>query len=301
MNSKRIGFVFAALAAAMAVIPRPASAALMGAPLLGGSDWPVGPLVGLGVFAGAPTNSYTRVREDADRGTYLYLEDDLGVPVIGEAQIQLGWRFDPDDALGLAIGYIFIGGGQRTHADDHYNATTIAAGTFLGEDPTSVHWFVIELQYERALFRFMEADRGLLAIDLGIRYDDLDWRFSPRTIAATSAGAEAGEDFRTQSIPIPVVGLTARFPIAPEWDVVASARGFRLNHISSGRLEGGLVYTSESFIDATLGLAFRAAESVQIAFGYRFLYVDIDEESREDGNLIGVFSHGAYFTVQATF
>ena len=56
----------------------------------------------------------------------------------------------------------------------------------------------------------MEADRGLLAVDVGVRYDDIDWRFGSPKLTATSPGAEAGEDFRTQAIPIPVLGLTAR-------------------------------------------------------------------------------------------
>jgi hypothetical protein len=300
MRPRSILLAASAFVLACSLAPASARAGLMGSPLLGDEDAPTGPLLGFGVFAGAPTNSYTRVREGSDRGTYLYFQDDVGIPVVGEAQLQLGWRFTADDALALGVGYLFIGGGRRTNTNLEYNATTLAGGTVETVDPMSVHWFVFELQYERTLVRFM-GHRGLLALDLAIRYDDLDWRFATKTIAQGSLGAEAGEDFRTQSIPIPLIGLTARIPISEDWDVVLAARGSRLNHISSGRSEGGIVYISESVIDATAGFTFKASDLVQISFGYRFLYVDIDGESREDGNLIGAFTHGAYFTVLLSF
>lgn len=281
--------------------PATAGAAMSGSPLLGGPDAPTGPLLGLGAFAGGHTSSYLRVREGFDRGAYLYLEKDLGAPAIGEMQLQLGWRFDPDDALAGGFGYVFVGGGARLPTNAHFNGGTLQGGTRIGENPGSVRWFVFELQYERELVRFGEKDGGLLALDLGLRFDHLEWRFSQATLAPTTIGRETGEDFWKQSIPIPIVGLTARLALSEEWDAVASAKGFRLNHLSSGRSEGGIVYVSESVIDATLGLAWKASDSVQLAFGYRFLYVDVDEESREDGNLIGVFAHGAYFTIQVTF
>jgi hypothetical protein len=285
----------------LGLAPGVARADFMGAPFLGPQDMPTGPFAGFGVFAGSPTNSYTRVRENADRGTYLYLKDDLGVFVDGETSLQLGWRFDADDALGFALNYVFIGGGRRIPKNIEYNATTLQGGTQLAEDPTSVHWFAFELQYERTILRFMDEDRGLLAAVIGVRYDDIDWRFTKQTIAATSAGAEAGEDFRTQSIPTPVLGLVGRIPITTNWDVVLAARGFRFNHVSSGRSEGGLVYISESVIEATAGFAVRVSPGASWNFGYRFLYVDFDGESREDGNLIGLFTHGIYFTFQVTF
>ena len=297
----RVAVVLAAILLLGAQAPREARGELMGVPLLGPVDLEDGFFAEFGVFAGHPTNSYTRVRENADKGTNLWLEDDLGVPVIGEAGLQLGWRFDADDALALACDYIFIGGGAVLHGPIVFNATTLAAGTDVQETPLSVHWVTVELQFERTIFRFAEKDRGLLAIDLGIRYDDIDWRFSKATISSKSTGAEAGEDFRTQSIPIPVIGLTARFPVVPDWDLAAGARGFTINHMSSGRSEGGIVYISESFIELTVGAVYMGWKGVQLGFGYRFLYVDFDGESREDGNQIGVFTHGAYLTVQVTF
>jgi hypothetical protein len=293
-------FVVAAVVSCL-LVPRGAAAAIMGMPLLGPEDLESGFFAGLGVFAGHPTNSYTRVREDTARGTYLYLDKDLGIPVVGEASLHGGWRFDSDDALALAFSYIFIGGHRVLHGSIDYNATALEPGTDVAENPASVTWMAIELQYERELFRFAEGNRGLLALDLGLRLDVIDWRFSSATVVAGSVKKEPGEDFLTQTIPIPVIGLTARIPIAEDWDIVLAARGFRLNHVSSGRVEGGIVYISESFIDATAGLVVRLSPSVQFAFGARYLYVDFDGESREDGNLVGLFSGGAYVTVQITF
>jgi len=98
-----------------------------------------------------------------------------------------------------------------------------------------------------------------------------------------------------------VIGLTARFPIAESVDLVASARGMRINHMSSGRKEGGIIYFSQSLIDATLGLVIHADPNLSFSFGYRLLYVDIEEKSNEDGNLVGVFTHGAYFAITFVF
>jgi hypothetical protein len=291
------------LAGALALILVLASASLaradmLGFPMLGPEDAPSGFFGGASAFAGSSTNSYTRVREHSLRGTYLYMGDDLGIPVIGELRLDGGWRFDPEDSLALSFGYIWAWGSNTLHADTDYNGGTFQGGTKLSSQPL---WFVVEFQYERALFRFMEGDRGMLGLDIGFRYDWLHWEFSKSTFTQTSAGHEAGEKFLSQATPIPVLGLTARFPVAENVDLVASARGMRLNHISSGRIEGGIIYFSQSLIDATLGLVIHTDPNLSFSFGFRYVYVDITEESKEDGNNVGLYSAGAYFSIAYTF
>jgi len=264
-------------------------------------DAPSGLILGGGLFVGASTCSYTRVRENQDKGTKLSLAKDLGIPVIGEARIDMGWRFDPDDALTLGISYIFAWGETRLDHDIHYNGAVLEGGTDAGTMGGGVKWFVLEVSYERILFRFGENGRGYLAADMGLRFDALDWRFTKKTFVPGTKGTEAGEDFLTQAIPIPVFGLSARFPLAHSVDLIASLRGFRINHLSSGRSEGGIVYASESLVDAKLGLAFTLSDATELSFGYRFLYVDMDNESREDGNVIGILAHGLFVTLTVIF
>lgn len=287
-----------AAAALSLALAQPARAEMLGTPLLGGADAPSGFVGGLDLFVGAATNSYTRVREGGDRGTYLYLSDDLGIPVIGEVRGLGAWRFDPEDALGVSMGYIFAWGSARLPTNIDYNGGTLQGGTTLSSQPL---WFVFELQYERSIFRFGEGDRGYLAADIGLRLDYLHWLFPTATFAPDSPGHEAGEKFLSQMTPVPVLGLSARIPVAADLDVLLGARGFRLNHVSSGRVEGGIIYYSQSLIDATAGLVWTPTPGLQLSFGYRFLYCDIDEESTQDGNLVGLFTHGAYFSLSYAF
>src|SRR5262249_44195990 len=159
----------------------------------------------------------------------------------------------------------------------------------------------VQLNYERSLFRFLDRDRGFLAIDLGVRWDFMDWRFTTRTIAPTSQHTESGEDFLTQSMPVPVLGLSARFPVSESMDVYVYARGFRASQWNSLRKEGGTVYFSENIVDAGAGLSIRATERLTVSFGYRFFWIDQDEQSHEDGNTIRLLTHGLAVDLVAAF
>jgi hypothetical protein len=273
--------------------------ALLAAPALRAEPEPeraTGIRLGIDLFAGAPAASSTRVRENADDGDRLLLEDDLGIRVIGEARLRLGYDFDADQSLTLMASHIFLYGATTPERDVEYNGTTYQAGRPLESRPI---WLVFELEYERVLVRWGEEGRGRLSLGVGVRLDFLHYTFSSFTLAPTSTGSEGREDFDAQALPIPVFGLALRQPLARDLDLYGFGRGFRANHWNSFRTEGGTVYWSESFVEAGAGIAWRAAPWLELTAGYRFLYVDIAETSHEDGNYMFLSTHGG--TIGATF
>jgi hypothetical protein len=263
-----------------------------------GGAFESGPFVGLELFAGAPGHSVTQVREFDDLGDPLTLRGDLGIDVVGEARLRIGWRFDPDDALAIGISHIFLWGGARLEHDVHYNGTTYQGGTQLESQPI---YLAPEVRYDRVLVRWGDAARAALSINLGVRVDFVDWKFSEVAIAPTSTGKEGREDFYAQATPIPVLGISIRLPVTDDLDLEGFARGFRANHWSSLRNEGGTIYFSESFVEAGIGLVRRLAPGLDLAIGYRYLFVDLAETSPEDGNYLKLESHGALVGLRYQF
>jgi hypothetical protein len=254
-------------------------------------------VLGLDFFGGAPSSSHTRVREFEHRGDFLELDRDLGIPAIGEARLRLGYRFDPKSALTLSFSSLFLYGSARLDHDTTYNGTTFSGKTRLASRPL---WLVAEIQYERTLFCWGDDDRGALSAGVGLRADFLHWILHG-TVDSTSSKKEQGEAFVQQVTPIPFVGISLREPIARDFDLVGYGRGFRANHWNSLRTEGGIMWFSESFVEAGLGIAYHITRTLELYVGYRYLLVDIRERSREDTNAVTVSSHGGTIGLTLAF
>jgi hypothetical protein len=285
----------------LALAARTASAQSLEGPLLWGEPKKdlSGPMLGAGLFVGSPQGSYVRVRETVLNGAKLR-NGDLGIPVVGELGIRAGWRFDADDALALHVSHIFFWGETTLGNDQFFNGAEFQGGKTVSTVGKAT-WFVFELDYQRALFRFSEQDRGYLALDLGVRLDYLNFSFGTFTLAPNSPGKEGREDFFAQSMPVPLIGLTARFPIGATTDLYAYAKGFRINHLSSGRSEGGIVYWSQSIVEAGIGVAFIVNDRTQFTIAYRFIYNEQDGNSNEDGNEVRLLANGFAFGFTYTF
>lgn len=223
-----------------------------------------------------------------NQGNVLKFTDDLGINVIGETRLRVGYRFTADQAIELSISHLFAWGSKVIPTDIHYNGSTVQAG-HLDARP---RWLVFELNWEPTLFRWGEQDRGAFNLDLGIRYDRPHWEFENFHFSPTSSGHEAAEDFDTQAMPIPMLGASIRQPIASRLDLTAFGRAFRANHWNTFRQEGGTVYWTETAVEAGAGMALRVGASLELSIGYRFLMLDIAEQSGEDGNFVTLRTHG---------
>jgi hypothetical protein len=289
------------VAIVLALAARTASAQSVDGPLLYGApkDAPSGPLLGAGLTIGSPAGSYVRVRENQIHGNQLDFGGDLGIDVGAELAFRGGWRFGEDDALALRLSHIFVWGGTTLAHDVNYNGSVLEGGKSISTTGSTT-WWVIELSYQHALFRFGEDARAYLAFDAGIRFDYLNFSFNA-TLAPTSLGHETAEHFYSQATPIPFLGLTLRYPVGATTDFYAYANGFYWNHISSGRSEGGIIYYTQYLVQAGFGLAFQVIERGQLAVAYRFLYNQINEHSNEDDNKVVLILNGVSVGFTYTF
>jgi outer membrane scaffolding protein for murein synthesis (MipA/OmpV family) len=121
------------------------------------------------------------------------------------------------------------------------------------------------------------------------------------SIAAGSVGNELKEDFYVQEVPVPIIGLHLRYPLADRWKLTADASWGRLPWVNSLRTEGGEVYTAQTNWEAMLGLEYAFSPHWKLA-GYAFhRYYGQDERSREDGNQIRLNTTGGGLGVTYVF
>lgn len=121
------------------------------------------------------------------------------------------------------------------------------------------------------------------------------------TLTANSVGRETKEDFVTQELPIPMLGVRLDEPINDRLHFIATLDAAYLPRVNSLRTEGGEVKLAQSNLDATLGLDYTLTRSLHLAGGYYFSYLKQDEQSHEDGNRILLKDNAAEIGLAHTF
>lgn len=253
--------------------------------------------VAVEAFVGSPTTARTRVREYALVGDRLELRRALGIDTVEEVGVSVGWPLGTRTTVVGAISRIVLWGATDLPLDRQHNLTTYQAGTRLESRPD---WTVAELRVRRRLFAWGAAEAGTLALDLGLRLDYLDWKFNG-TVAPGSLGRETGEGFYKQATPIPVVGLAWRQALGPGVALDASVRGGWARRWNSQRQEGGVVYFSETLLDARLALAVGLWDGGVLTVGARAWYLTLAEQSHEDGNHLRLPAVGGTLGLEIRF
>src|SRR5262249_23519170 len=135
--------------------------------------------------------------------------------------------------------------------------------------------------------------RGRLSASAGLTFVSLIFRLQG-TLAPTTASQETREDFVTQELPVPVLGLGLAPPRASRLDAGASALVGYLPWVNSLRHEGGEVSLRQRHLDLALDLTYALTPALRAGAGYRYSWFEQHEESNEDGNDIALGYSGIF-------
>jgi hypothetical protein len=106
------------------------------------------------------------------------------------------------------------------------------------------------------------------------------------TIAPDSPGHESKEDFQTQELPVPLLGVRVDEPVRDDLTVYASLDGGDLPWVNSLRTEGGTVDLTQSHADFGLGIRYAWLPMLSVQGGFQYTYFVQHEKSGEDNNFI---------------
>lgn len=218
-------------------------------------------------------------------GTRLRFHHDLGIEDVESMMVSGAYHLNPHDAFRLNFDMIFLYGSTTLDEDVFFNGARLQAGTRLKTEPDFSRLTGL---YERRLFDFPGG--GHLDGDIGLTYVLLDFT-THGTLSPLSVGGETKEHFKTEELPVPMLGFSFEEPLSKRLSLVGSALGGYLPKVDSLRKEGGTVYLKQSHADAVVGLRYELLPHLDIEGGYAFHYFLQNERSREDGNFITLYDH----------
>jgi hypothetical protein len=277
----------AALLLAVACLHFPVrSAAQTSPPEAGRLELRVGNLFGF-----PSSGSYVRVRENSIEGTRLRFRSDLGIDTVEIPELWATYWLTAHDALQLQFHYFVAAGSDFLGEPVFYNGATIAGGQTI--HASAPPWATIGLYYERLL---LPSTSGVdLRAKIGAQYTYMNFDLGHPMLAPDTAGSETKEDFGTQELPIPTLGLEARSPLTHHLSIDTLLLGAWLNHVDSLRTEGGTVYLSQTEVQAHARLVYGDDEHfgpLTAFIGVGYYYYQQDETSHEDGNFIRLSTVG---------
>lgn len=238
--------------------------------------------MGIGAAFGAPTG-WVQVRERAIEGTRLDFHRDLGVRRDHSFQLRVEYRPRPGDGFGITVSSWALRGSTVLPADVTFNGTTLAGGSVLTTRTDFPGFIRVDMEGWRRIAAL--GRRGSVVGSLGLTAVLLNYTMSG-TESPNSVGHETKEDFVTQELPVPIVGLRVRYPLGSRVALSAAISGGYLPWVNSLRREGGVVQISQRHTDLDLGTELSVNPAMQIVAGARLSEFAQREKSREDGNYI---------------
>jgi hypothetical protein len=148
--------------------------------------------------------------------------------------------------------------------------------------------------YHRVLAR--PGGSGRLSLRAGADIVLLTFRLRG-TLSPTTVGTETKEDFLSQELPVPVLGLEYRTPVARYLGLVTAVTAGYLPRVPSLRHEGGEVRLRQDEEEVDAGLDWRPGGGRIRVRGVAFWRgFGQDERSAEDGNRIRITAAGLRLT-----
>lgn len=231
-------------------------------------------------LSAAPTG-WVQVREREIEGTRLWFQPDLSVRHTHAYEIGGAYHLSDRTTFRLTVASNALDGRVTLPNDVTFNGATLAGGSTLVTRTHFPNFLRMTLTGERRLASI--GGRGTLSGSAGLTFVFLTFELQG-TLAPTSAGRETKEDFVTQELPVPLVGLRLEYPLARRVSVVAAVDGGLLPWVNSLRSEGGTVQLKQSHLDLALELAYALTRSLQLDVGYSGTHFAQFERSHEDGN-----------------
>jgi hypothetical protein len=235
-------------------------------------------------FDRSAVEGWVQVRENAQEGTRLHLEKDLGIHSSTTIDLDLAYRFSEKRRLTFTVGTTLLRGDKTQSGLVFFDESSYPAGSRLRSDPLFYH---LRLTYRQTIWK---PRRGGLHLLAGLEYDYLN--FTVQGVNTSGELDRQGEDFWKQEFPIPFVGIEARYKAAERWWFGMSSTYGGWNNVNTLRKEGGTVRLTQKDFDTRLLIGYQASPRLSFNAGYRFYSFDQEEQSNEDGNRIHIRTHG---------
>lgn len=229
-----------------------------------------------------PPSGWVQVRENALEGTRLHFRRDLGVRRVWTVRGTLVHPIGTRTLLDIALEGWSLRGDVVPRSDVVFNGATLAADSVLHTRTGFGDFLQLTANVRR---RLVVRRRDVLSGSVGLTFVALNFVLQG-TLAPGSALHETREDFVTQELPVPVLGLTWDHALTPRLTLAAHASGGWLPIVNSLRREGGEVTITQTHADLGLALRWRMARHSRLSLGWRFTHFAQREESGEDGNAI---------------
>ena len=255
-----------------------------------------------GIGRGTP-GGLIQVRENDVQGTALPLGPALGLGYVEHQQFDATDEIDATRAIILRADFARIYGETASTTPVFFNGIELAAGSPLASSASWLNDWQLTALYDQRL-----TPVGVdLRVDgtIGLTYRGLTYSLQGHPSDASSpaelSGSRTSEDFITQELPVPQLGLNIRYALAAAWTIDADFLGGHLPRLYSLRNEGGKVYVTQTDQEARLGLEDRWGNGLRLDFGWYDSYFMQYEDSAEDGNYIRLTEHGLYLTLGYRF
>lgn len=238
-----------------------------------------------GYELGRPTG-WVQVRENRIDGTRLSFGPALGVHAVS----TMGLVFKApagSGTIGVMVSGTTLRGSTRLAHPVYFNGATLEGGTTLNTRTEPGDFLRVVVDYEHRLARV--GAHGQVAWRAGLDATLLDFRLQG-TLDPSSAGHETKEDFVTQELPVPFVGVGLDLPVSGRVAFHVGADGGWLPWVSSLRYEGGLVMLNQRRLDADAAFDVPLTPHLTLGVGVHTTSFEQNEQSNEDGNRISLAS-----------
>jgi hypothetical protein len=222
-----------------------------------------------------------QVREGDIEGTRLWFRRDLGVRSTHAYELGAAYHPSSRTAFRLTVASNALDGRTTLPSDVLFNGATLAGGTTLTTRTDFPNFMRVTIAGERRII--LVGQGGALSATAGLTFVLLTFELHG-TLAPTTEGRETKEDFVTQELPVPLIGLRLEYPFARRFSVISSVDGGFLPWVNSLRSEGGTVMLEQSHVDVALDLGYALTRSVRLDVGYSGTHFAQFERSHEDGN-----------------
>lgn len=252
--------------------------------------WNVNATFNHDVFVGG----YVKVRENRYDGDKLSLGSDLGMKNWNSFSMEIGHYFWNRSGIKASFEDFIFSGSSVINRDVWFNATHLK-----GSDGLSIYHtqqFRAQLLYERP-FHFFPNVRTKWMV--GLLYDGLIFRIRG-TILQNSKRNEPYEDFISQALPYPQLGLGIEKDLSLKSSLKAEINGTWIPLFKSFFIEGGHMFLHYYALNMNISYRYYI-KSFYLQPGIHWRLLKTYENSGEDTNDFFVSSGGIYFTGGVSF